>query len=146
MKELTTNQYWTDAMMEFFITVIILSVFFSLMYYLMKSKSVYLGYKTIHDTSRGITKNYGPINVTFYHWGSLEISADGNDPYLGFYGFLKVPREMELVFLKDLFDEVEIEDVSNDKSLISVKKEGVFIGGDEFKQLLEVFDRKMLEL
>ena len=120
MKELTTNQYWTDAMMEFFITVIILSEFFSLMYYLMKSKSVYLGYKTTHDTSRGITKNYGPINVTFYHWGSLEISADGNDPYLGFYVFLRVPRETELVFLKGLFDEVEIEDIPNNKSLISI--------------------------
>ncbi len=113
----------------------------------MKSKSVYLGYKTIYGVGgHGIKKVYGLMDVAFYHWGSTDVFADGNDSYLGFYGTITVPRDTKLDFLNDLFDQVEIEDVSNDKSLISVKKEGVFIGGDEFKQLLEVFDRKMLEL
>jgi hypothetical protein len=122
-------------------SVVLVSAF---IYYLTKSKLVYFGYRTLVGL-RGIQKEYGSVDVCFYHWGSQDFIADGNDPYLGFYGTITMPREIKLNFLANFFDQIEFEDIANDRLLISFQKKGVFIGEKKFKELIEKFDRNLIK-
>lgn len=92
-----------------------------------------------------IRKVYGKIEVTFYHWGSLERFAESRDNYIGFYGLIKTPYELNpLIF--ELFDDVEHDSTNDGKHLITVKKKKVFLETVEFDHFLSHFDQLLQDV
>jgi hypothetical protein len=107
--------------------------------WLMVSKHFSNGYVTCHDHGRrGITKTYNETKVTFFSWGSSDISADGNDPYLGIYCIINSNKDLDIE-LRQYFDEVD-KDFHQDRFIFTLKKTGLYLGSSEMKNFIQKID------
>ena len=115
------------------------------LYLLFRRKDVGHGYKT--NTSEdfpGISKEYPFGKVKFYHWGSIDKTADGDDPYFGFYALILTRKELNLESFNDYFDEIEFDNENPENLIYTLKKKKVFLGDKDFYNFLKKFDRHLI--
>lgn len=115
-------------------------VFVLLIRWWLKGTHYSCGYnRVLKNAQRGITKTYHGTEVTFYNWGSDELTADGNDNYLGIYCIINSYKDLEKYGIGQYFDKVDV-DHHQSNYMFTLTKKGLFLGSDEMKDFLQKID------